>query len=546
MRQGGNDPEMALAGAPSPARPWLGTPGLILLAALANAVLYHLPLYSYALRHLDAGSVGGVLTLVTLFVLATAVTALIVGLVSLVCERLVKPLLMVAALGNSVALYFVQAYGVVLDKAMMGNVFATNWAEASGLFHPRILLYLLLLGVLPCWLLWKAPVRRTPFARRAALVGAVLLVALGWGYANARSWPWIDKNSKVLGGMTMPWSYAINGPRRLADLATPRERKRLPPVTAAAAGAAAGSVAAAGKKTVVMLVIGEAARRENFSLYGYPRPTNPAMAAAGAIALPNARACATYTTAALTCILSPFESGGASWEPLTSYLARSGVDVIWRSNNWGEPPMTVQTFERAQALRAACQGEGCEHDEVLLQGLAERIRASAQDRVFVVLHLVGSHGAAYYTRYPARFEAFKPACKSVELSRCTSQELVNAYDNTILYSDYVVGRAIALLRDLAPDPALLIYLSDHGESLGEYGLYLHGTPYAIAPDVQKDVPFVLWMSDAFRQHKDVAPAQRAAGATHSDANVFHSVMGAFDLRSDVYRPNLDVFAPASR
>ena len=522
----------AQAGATARAR--LGMPAFILASALANAGLYHLPLFGYARAHLDAASADGLFTLATLFVLATAVTALIFGLVALASQRLVKPLLVVAAVGNSIALYFVQAYGVVLDKTMMGNVFDTNWAEASGLFHPKLLLYVLLLGALPAWLLWKVPVRRSGFAARAAFVGAVLVAALGWGYADSRSWPWIDKNAKVLGGMTMPWSYAINGPRRLADLAHPREQKLLPPAHLAAD--------AAGGKTIVVLVIGEAARAEDFSLYGYGRDTNPAMAAAGVVALPHARSCATYTTASLVCILSPFPSGGSSWEPLTSYLARSGVDVVWRTNNWGEPPMKVQTFERATALREGCQGDGCEHDEVLLRGLRERILASRDDRVFVVLHLNGSHGAAYATRYPPRFEAFKPACKSVELSQCTPASLVNAYDNTILYTDDVVGQAIGLLRGLAPARTALIYLSDHGESLGEYGLYLHGTPYAIAPDVQKDIPFVVWTSEAFRAHEDVAPEQREASATHSQANVFHSVMGALDLRSDVYRPELDVFA----
>ena len=506
----------------------LATPQLILVAALANAVLYHVPLLAFALGNLDTGSARGLLTLLTLAVLVVAATTLMFGVLALASERLVKPLLMTAAVGNSIALYFVLAYGVVLDKAMMGNVFNTTPAEAGELFHPKLLAYVVVLGVLPCWLLSRVTVRETPRLKRLAFVGIVLAGTLGWAYANAPSWLWLDKNARRLGGMTLPWSYVVNGSRRLLDLA-PREQKLLPPAHFTASG-----------KSVVMLLIGEAARAQDFSLYGYPRATNPRLATLGVAALPRARSCSTYTTASLLCMLSHLDSGRLSaWEPLPSYLQRSGVDVIWRTNNWGEPRMTVQAFERARELRAPCRGDGCNFDEVLLQGLAERIRASARERIFVVLHLGGSHGPAYYNKVPVRFETFKPACTSVELQRCTHDELINAYDNTIVYADHVVAEAIALLQGLAPTPTMLMYVSDHGESLGEYGLYLHGTPYSIAPDVQKDIPFIVWTSAEFRRQKSLrVPAQV------SQDYVFHSVMGALDLRSDIYRPELDLFFDA--
>lgn len=516
---------------PSAWRWSLATPLFILVAALANTALYHLPLFDFATSHLDMTSANGVLTLITALVLVTFVTVLIFGLLSLLSELLIKPLFMAAAIGNSVALYFVQAYGVILDKSMMGNVFNTNLAEASALFHPALLLYVLFLGVLPCALLSRVTVRRTPILRRLAFVGIVLVVGLGWTYANARTSLWFDKYAKRLGGMTMPWSYVGNGGRSVAGLIKPREQRLLPAATF-------GSK----EKTVVMLLIGEASRSDNYSLYGYPRLTNPELSKAGVVALPHAKSCTTYTTASLLCILSHLDSGDASWEPLTSYLQSSGADVIWRTNNWGEPPMKVQTFERAGALRGNCHGDGCDHDEVLLEGLAERIRSSGSDKIFVVLHLGGSHGPAYSTKYPARFEKFTPVCKSVELQKCSHQELVNAYDNTIVYTDHVVGRAIALLKGLPDVTASLIYLSDHGESLGEYGLYLHGTPIAIAPGVQKDIPFIVWMSDEFKRHKHIRESELSADVRHSQANVFHSVMGAFDMRSAIYRPDQDIFA----
>lgn len=500
------------------------------MAALANTMLYHMPLYVFATSNLDMTSANGVLTLITALVLVTFFTVVIFGLLSLLSERLIKPLLMAAAIGNSIALYFVQSYGVILDKSMMGNVFNTNMAEASALFHPVLLLYVLFLGALPCVLLSRVTVRRTPFLQRVAFIGIVLVVGMGWAYANAKTSLWFDKYAKRLGGMTMPWSYVGNGGRSLAGMIKPREQRLLP---AATFGAKA--------KTVVILLIGEASRSENYSLYGYSRLTNPELGKAGVVVLPHAKSCTTYTTASLLCILS-HDSGDASWEPLTSYLQRSGVDVIWRTNNWGEPAMRVQTFERAGALQANCQNDGCDHDEVLLEGLTERIRNSGSDKIFIVLHLKGSHGPAYYTQYPARFEKFTPVCKSVDLQKCTRQELINAYDNSIVYTDHVVGQAIALLKGLPDVTTSLIYLSDHGESLGEYGLYLHGTPYSIAPDVQKDIPFIIWMSDAFKRHKRIRTSELSADASHSQANVFHSVMGAFDMRSEIYRPDRDIFS----
>lgn len=511
-----------------PAR-WQPTmPAFILTAALANTALYHDPLIRFAAGNLDTASASGVLTIVTLAVLATAVTATVFGLVSLVAEQLVRPLLILTAIGNAIACYFVQAYGVVLDKTMMGNVFNTNLAEASGLLHPTLLAYVVVLGVLPGAVLARVTPRRTSFLRRLGFVSIVLAVGLGWAYANGRTWLWIDDNAKRLGGMTMPWSYLGNGLRYLASVARWREQHLLPSATFAGDG-----------KAVVMLVIGESARAGNFSLYGYARPTNPAMAANGVTAL-QARACSTYTTASLACILSHLESPSPSWEPLPSYLARSGVDVIWRSNNWGEPALKVQTYERAGALRLTCHGDGCDHDEVLLQGLEQRIRASAQERVFVVLHLAGSHGPRYDRKYPPRAERFTPVCRSVDLSQCSADELVNAYDNSIAYTDELVGEAIELLRKLSPTPSVLLFISDHGESLGEYGLYLHGTPWSIAPDVQKDIPFMVWMSDSFRERKRIGARELGADARHSQANVFHSVMGAFGMRSEIYRPDLDI------
>jgi len=450
----------------------------IVLVTLINATLYNLPLYLFALDNLDYFSFNGILTLLTLFVLSFFITGVILSLLAMLTQHLVKPFCMLMALGNSIALYFVITYQAILDKTMMGNVQNTNFMEATELFHPKLIGYLIIFGILPCFLLTKIRIVKARRLRLLFFAFITVLLSLGWIYLASSSWLWIDKNAKKLGGMIMPWSYVVNTVRYQAVQSKRSEKQTLlPPITSIA-----------DDKTVVVLVIGEAARAQNFSLYGYDRSTNPLLAEADVIVLKNPVACSTYTTASISCILS--HGNGSSifseqYEVLPSYLQRHGIDVIWRTNNWGEPKVQVQDYQRGKNLKADCKGQGCGYDEVLLTGLTERILSSKQQKIFIVLHQTGSHGPSYYTKYPKQFEVFKPVCKSVELDQCTQQELLNAYDNTILYTDYFLAQTIGVLKDLEM-ATMLMYISDHGESLGEYGLYLHGTPYSVAPEVQKN------------------------------------------------------------
>lgn len=505
----------------------LGSTAMVITCSLVNALVYHAPLYLFGIDNLDMSSTNALWTLLTLFVFVFCLTAAIVGAFSIISERTIKPLFMLMAIANAIALYFAATYGVVLDKTMMGNVFNTDAAEALALFHPKALVYVAILGVFPCWLLYRTKIRSIGVLRRAAVPLIASLCAVGWLYAASPTWLWIDRHAKQLGALVMPWSYLVNGGRYLIAGMAPSERRLLPPAEANESES---------RPKVVVLVIGESARAQNFSLYGYARKTNPELEKAGVTVLQPAYACATYTTAAVECILSPDKSFNAT-EPMTSYLQRNGVDVIWRSHNGGEPPMQISSLQRLEQIPGNCMGDECGFDEGLLRDLEQRIADAKQKRVLVVLHLAGSHGPAYNTRYPARFEVFKPVCRSVQLHQCTREELVNAYDNSILYSDFVVARSIDMLKRLKSYSSSLIYVSDHGESLGEYKLYLHGTPWSIAPEEQKAIPLITWNSDT-----SVGGGARHIRGDFSQANVFHSVMGAFGMRSPVFKPDLNVFA----
>ncbi len=510
----------------------------ILIFAALNGLLYHLPLYSFALKDLAPLSFASVLTLLTLFVLVMLLTVLVMFMFALVSQRLLKPLAMLIVFCNAFALYFIQTYQAVLDKAMMGNVFNTNTSEASSYLSFSFLWHVLLFGVLPAWLISRVTIKHVSRLRTIAALLLSFIVGIGWLYGNAQSWLWIDKHGRQLGGMILPWSYVINATRYQTEKAMQsRELELLP-----------AAHLTTQDKTVVVLVIGESARAADFSLYGYARDTNPMLEKAGVTAIRNAHSCSTYTTASLQCMLSHVDTSNSlfhSFEALPSYLQRSGIDTIWLTRNWGEPPLKVNTYLRDTDIRSSCTGPHCDYDEVLLTGLQQRIADTSSDKVFVVLHQSGSHGPDYYNHYPADGETFKPVCRSVQLQDCSPETVNNAYDNTILYTDKFLSETIDVLRAIPDAQTLMVYISDHGESLGEYGLYLHGTPYSLAPDVQKDIPYIVWMSKAFKQHKTLAADVALANAKHAQQTVFHSIMGAFDLRSDIYDPKLDIFQDAA-
>ena len=511
----------------------------LLLAGAANSAVFHGPLFKFAAANLDFQGAGGWLALSTVFVLQFVLTVGTLATVALVSVRAAKAVGILLFLGNSIALYFIDSYGVVLDKSMMGNVLNTNVAEATAFFHFRLLIYLGLLGALPSMLIAWTTIPPVSRPRRVAFLLTVALLGVAWLYANSKSWLWVDKHASRLGALILPWSYVGNSVRYAEAVANAsREQLPLPPARFTDS-----------REVVVVLVIGESARAANFSLYGYQRPTNPLLTAAGVTGLPHARSCATYTTESLRCMLS-YLGGKAplrdSHEPLPSYLQRNGVEVTWRANNWGAPPMKVARFESASDIKKQCLGDECarlDYDEVLLFGLEQSMRASSARKKLFVLHQTGSHGPQYFRKYPPEFEVFKPVCRTVDLSKCSREELVNAYDNTILYTDYFLSRVISVLKSLNGTPAVMLYVSDHGQSLGEYGLYLHGTPYSIAPDVQKDIPFVVWMSDTFAGRKSFATGAARGQAGYSHDFIFHSVLGALGMTSDIYNRSLDLFDP---
>jgi lipid A ethanolaminephosphotransferase len=311
---------------------------------------------------------------------------------------------------------------------------------------------------------------------------------------------------------------------------------------------------------VLVLVVGETARAANWGLNGYARQTTPRLAQqAGLINFSDVTDCGTNTEVSVPCMFAPVgrrdhdEARIRGQQSLLHVLSRAGVAVHWRDNQSGckgvcegLPGDTVESLRQP----ALCPGGAC-LDEGLVHDLPQRLQALKGSRGVQVwvLHMIGNHGPSYYRRYPEAFARFTPDCRSDDLRQCTLQQVVNAYDNALLYTDHVLATALqALQAESARVDSALLYVSDHGESLGEKGLFLHGMPYPIAPEVQKRVPMVFWASEGFDAAAGLAPGclraqlQRRAATPVAHDHLFHTVLGLLDVRTALHERDWDLAA----
>ena len=493
-----------------------------LLISFVNLVLYHLPFYKFVCNNSDVKSMHGMLLLACLTIAALLLNALVFYILLFLLRIVGKWILAVFFIINSIALYFINTYSVIIDKTMIGNIFNTNFEESSSFFSFTLLLYLILLGIIPSILLFKIKYENGTFKRFFVCFFSTLVFLLLLAYANAPNWLWIDKNSKTLGGLVMPWNYVVNINIYFHHKNQENKEQILLP----------NATIKDTEKSVVVLVIGESARSANFSLYGYKKDTNPLLSKIDNVHSYKAEASATYTTEGVKSILD-YKETSKLYEILPNYLFRNNVEVIWRTTNFGEPKVKIKNYQKREDIEKLCNGDRCEYDEVLLNGLKEQIAASTKNKILVILHTSTSHGPTYYKKYPEQFNKFTPVCKSVELANCTQTELINAYDNTIVYTDYILAKLIDELKQLKEYKSSMIFISDHGESLGENNLYMHGIPISIAPREQIDIPFIVWTSDNSRKLKE--------NKMLSQHHVFHSVLDFLAIGSPIYDENMSIF-----
>ncbi len=459
-------------------------------------------------------------------------------------------LFMVAALAS----YSADAYGVFIDKEMIRNLFETDRREAGALLNAQFALYVALLGVLPSLLVWRVRLQKIGFRRqlvqRLAFFAGGLAASAAMLFAFSANYSSFVREHKNLRYLLSPGA-AIQGTIQYARGMMPNAENDTFVDTR---GVTTRFMKTAHQKPLLMfLVVGETARGLDFQLGGYDRPTNPELSKIdGLYYFNNVMSCGTSTAISVPCMFSHLGQEhftvpvALHTTNLLDALAKAGVGVEWRDNNSGSKGVSARARTISYDARndaALCNSESC-FDEVMLQGLEQTLRTIHDDTVFA-FHQIGSHGPAYSKRYPARFERFTPVCNTNELKQCSEEQIRNAYDNSIVYTDYNLARQIAILKSLSDHfDTVLIYVSDHGESLGEKGLYLHGAPYMFAPIEQKKVPFVLWMSDGYRRRfsLDSACMRTLVDKPFSHDNLYHTVLGGMGVKNAMYRAGMDIFA----
>ncbi len=494
----------------------------VLIISFINLILYQFPFYKFVYNNLEATSINGFFLIVSLTIMLLFLNALIFYIVLYLFRLLGKWILVLLFNINAIAVYFINTYGVIIDKTMIGNILNTRFEESSSFLSLSLFFYVIVLGVLPSLFIFKIKYINVTLKKILMHVSLTLVFILALAYVNSSNWLWIDKNSKTLGGLVMPWSYIVNTNIYFLHKNQQNKKQILLP----------NATIKNNKKSLVVLVIGESARSNNFSLYGYEKNTNPLLSKIKNVYHYKAESCATYTTAGVKCILE-YKKTNKLFEILPNYLFRNDVEVIWRTTNWGEPTVKIENYQNKNDLEKLYKGENYNYDEVLLSGLREQILKSKKNKILVVLHTSTSHGPTYYKKYPKQFNKFTPVCKSVELANCTQEELINAYDNTIIYTDYILATLIEELKQLDKYNSSMIYISDHGESLGEKNLYMHGIPASIAPKEQLDIPFIVWVSDDSKQLRN--------SKTLSQHNIFHSVLDFLEIESPIYNKNMSIF-----
>ncbi len=485
----------------------------------------------------------------SLLLVVTALHALLLGLVF---HRWIgKPLLTLLLLVTAVASYYMTAYGVYLDADMIRNVLHTDRKESSELLSAGMLIALLL-TLLPVALVWRVRLRRRRWLRalgvRTLFIAGMALLAAGGAMLSFQDLSSLMRNHREVRYLVTPANYVVALSNVL--LASPPGPK--PPLLSTGKDAKQLPRAAGSKPRLLVLVVGETVRAQNWGLNGYARQTTPELAQVEAlINFPQTRACGTSTEVSLPCMFSAYgrrdyrEKEIRTHESLLHVLHHAGIATLWRDNQSGCKGVCegLPTQSLADARDPTlCNGKRC-LDEILIKDLQAQLQPSRGDQV-VVLHPLGNHGPSYFERYPPQYRRFTPTCDNAELGQCQRQEIVNAYDNAVLYADHFLSQTLRLLQAQTEYDTALIYVSDHGESLGEKGLFLHGMPYSIAPQEQISVPMVMWFSPGFAsgERLDLQCLRTRARRPASHDNLFSSVLGLMRVRAAVYRPELDLFA----
>ena len=460
-----------------------------------------------------------------------------------------KPVLILTVLISSMTTYFMNTYHVVIDDSMIRNTLQTNLNESMDLLSIKQILYFVFLGLLPAYLIYKTPVKYKSFGKELWDKLKLLLLSLVVMFASlflfSKSYTSFFREHKSLRFTVNPlyWIYSTG---KYINLTYNSGSVVVKPMGTDAHIPHENQI-----KKLVIVVVGEAARADHFSLNGYKRETNPKLKKEDVINFSKAYSCGTSTAVSVPCMFSlldrehySYKKGRAQENVLDVLKHTKKVALLWRDNNSDSKGVALripyEDYKIPQNNTICVEGE-C-RDIGMLKGLDKFIAKQQGKDILIVLHQMGNHGPAYYKRYTKAYEKFTPVCRTNQLEECSREEIANAYDNAILYTDNFLSSVIAFLKRYdAEYQTAMLYLSDHGESLGEKGLYLHGMPYFMAPDAQKHIGALIWLGRKTKENLDIAHLKEVAQKSLSQDNLADSLLGLFGVKTEVYHPKMDIF-----
>jgi lipid A ethanolaminephosphotransferase len=469
-------------------------------------------------------------------------------------KYILKPIFFMLLSTSGIVFYAALRYNILFDQDMIQNIFESNTREALSYINLESITFSLCSGLLPaiavCFIKIKYPstILKGLIKRIAVIVVALSFVGLVAAF-QYQSYASVGRNNRTLNHEIIPASYVYSTIKYI------KKTYFTKPIAFKQLGTDAVIHNPEERPEIMVIVVGETARTANFPEEGYPKNTTPFTDnLPNLVFYHNVKSCGTATAVSVPCMFSNLTRNDYDHDEaynssnLVDVLNTSGYGVIWIDNDGGckGACSRVENYEINPKTEDEkyCNGETC-YDEILVEKMKLAINSLKTEHRIIFLHLIGSHGPTYYQRVPPELKKFTPSCERSDIQNCTQEELINAYDNTIYYTDYVLKKIVDELKTYEPNYGVgLFYVSDHGESLGEYSMYLHGAPYAIAPDFQTNVPMLSWFGEGFRKDHKLSTSclESKVNNEYTHDNFFHSILGIMDINTNVYDKNLDIFS----
>jgi lipid A ethanolaminephosphotransferase len=526
----------------------LTTNQLLLVTCSYLALILNLPFLTKASTAIAALENYNIFFLISLPFFLLSLMLFLQGLLAF--RWITKPILILTVTVSALIFYATVTYGIVFDYGMVQNTFETDTAEALSYVNFYALGFFIIFAALPCWFIYSVKLTYKPFLKElitrlkllsASLAFAFLVASLF--YSNYAS---VGRNNKDIANYIIPYKMVDSSYKFI------RNHYFYPPLKFQVLDTNPLIIRGNNKKHVTVMVLGETARAMSFSLNGYSKDTNRYTEKQGVVSFSNMTSCGTATAVSVPCMFSRLDKDNydkriaTAQQNVVDIIHLAGADVLWISNNNGSCKGVCTRVKSEQVAtdisNSLCDGEYC-YDEALLKPLRAKLKNITHENTLIVLHMIGSHGPTYFKRYPKDKRIFTPDCQRSDIQNCTQDELVNTYDNTIAYTDFVLSKVINEMATLAEEQAMetsVLYISDHGESLGEKGVYLHGLPYAFSPEEQTHIPMIYW-NDKQQTDFNLSCLAQMSDAPLTHDNVFDTLLSIMSIQSKAYINDKDSF-----